>query len=138
MSSTGEPLEDTTVQLRALIERGFRFTHPHDASGDLLAIQGVRVHHDVIDVVVLRAENDARAVRIPRGEADILAPTTILWDRRGKAETVLNELLELPEDDDAAMSVDGCWVPTDPGRSVWLRATTGGHGRSKLTVRPSR
>ncbi len=125
MCTIGEPTEGPTAQLLALIRRGFRFTHPHDASGDLLAIQGVRVHHDVIDVVVLRSESDARAVRMPGDEPDILAPTRTLWDRRGQAEAVLAALLELPDQESpVAVGVDGCWVPTNPGHSVWLRATS--------------
>jgi hypothetical protein len=125
MCTTREPLEDATALLLALIRRGFRFTHPHDASGDLLAIQGVRVHHDVIDVVVLRSEDEARAVRMPGDEHDILRPGTVLWEKAGPARAVLAELLELP-DSGAAMKVttEGCWVPMDAGHAVWLRATT--------------
>jgi hypothetical protein len=122
--SDREPLDSTTRQLLTLIRRGFRFTHPHGASGDLLAIQGVRVHQDVIDVVVLRGENDARAVRMPGDEEDILAPEHVLWEKAGRAHEVLTALLELP-DKESGVGIYGCWVPTQPGHVVWLPAATG-------------
>ena len=126
MGNAHESQEDATTLLLALVRRGFRFTHPHGASGDLLAIQGVRVHHDVIDVVVLRAENDARAVRMPGDEPDILAPERVLWQKSGHANVVLAALLALPDEGSTVgAGVCGCWVPTHPGHSVWLRATTG-------------
>lgn len=122
--SDREPLDSTTTHLLALIRRGFRFTHPHGTSGELLAIQGVRVHQDVIDVVVLRGENDARAVRMPGDEEDILAPRQVLWEKSGRAQVVLAALLELP-DEGSGGCVEGCWVPTHPGHAVWLPAATG-------------
>lgn len=124
MVVTPDPLDDTTTLLLALIRRGFRFTHPHDASGELIAIQGVRVHDNVVDVVVLRAENDAKAVRMPGDEPDILFPGTRLWETSGHAQSVLAALLALP-DETAGPDVAGvgCWVSTMPGRAVWLRAS---------------
>lgn len=124
-----DPLEDTTALLVALVERGFRFAHHRDAAGDLMAIQGVRVHDNVIDVVVLRGEDEAKAVRMPGDEQDILAPATTLWRTTGRAPTVLATLLDLadePAPASAASSArEGCWVPVRPGRAVWLRALTG-------------
>ncbi|HEY3754429.1 MAG TPA: hypothetical protein VGL80_34975 [Pseudonocardiaceae bacterium] len=120
-----DPIDDTTALLVALVRRGFRFTHPRDASGDLLAIQGVRVHHNVIDVVVLRAEHEAKAVRMPGDELDILRPTTTLWHAAGRAHTVLSQLLALPDESPAqSATTDGCWVPTQVGHAVWLRASS--------------
>jgi hypothetical protein len=125
MAPTRDPFDDTTALLLELVERGFRFVHPHDASGDLIAVHGVRVHHGVVDAVVLRAEDDAHAVRMPGDEPDILRPRTTLWETTGRAQTVLTELLDLP-DEQASPDVvaAGCWVPTRPGRAVWLRPIT--------------
>lgn len=125
MCTMADSLESTTTLLLALIRRGFRFTHPHDASGDLIAIQGVRVHHNVIDLVVLRGENDAKAVRMPGDEPDILEPTTTLWRAAGRAHAVLSELLDLSDETPSASPVtEGCWVSTHSGHAVWRRATT--------------
>lgn len=110
--------------LRALVQRGFRFTHLRDAEGELLAIQGVRAHDGVIDVLVLRGEHEAKAARMPGGEPDILRPDTTLWQTAGQARSVLVALLALRDKATAAARVhDGCWVPTEPGRVRWLRAT---------------
>lgn len=125
MSTAHDPLDDTTVLLNALIARGYRFSYVRDADGDLVAVHGVRVHDDVIDLVVLRAEDDARALRMPGGETDLLAPATILWETTGHARSVLGKVLALPERTvAAAQAANGCWVPVLPGRAVWLRATT--------------
>jgi hypothetical protein len=124
MSCPPDLIDDTTAMLVALVRNGFRFTHPRDANGDLLAIQGVRVHHNVIDVVVLRAEHEAKAVRMPGNEPDILRPATVLWQAAGRAHTVLSELLTLPDEMPArSTTADGCWVQTQAGRAVWLRAS---------------
>ena len=121
-----DPVEGITEMLGELVSKGFRFTHPRDECGSLLAIQGVRAHDNVIDVVVMRAEDEARAVRMPGGEPDILHPTTMLWQTAGQAYPVLLSLLML---DDRAVAetqdgAEGCWVPTRPGHAIWLRATT--------------
>ncbi|GGS52625.1 MULTISPECIES: hypothetical protein [Actinokineospora] len=121
---------DTESQLRALVGRGFEFLHPRDANGELTAVVGVRVHHGVIDVVRLRAEDDALASRMPGETIDITRPARTLWRREGSASEVLGALLALPEDhipgEDRPRSskpVSGCWVPTAPGRAKWLPAT---------------
>ncbi|MGX7824774.1 hypothetical protein ACTG9Q_06750 [Actinokineospora sp. 24-640] len=122
---------DTESQLRALVRRGFEFLHPRDASGELTAVVGVRVHHDVIDVVRLRAEDDVEATRLPGETTDITRPAKILWQRAGRASDVLAALLDLPDDHTpgvidqscAASWARGCWVPTTPGRAKWLPAT---------------
>ncbi|MEU5694857.1 hypothetical protein [Actinosynnema sp. NPDC020468] len=96
MTSSGDPR--TTLQLRQLIARGFRFLHPRDARGELAAVVGVRAHDKVIDVVRLHHEDDALAMRMPADEQDILSPRHFWWRRRGSATRVLDELLELPDD----------------------------------------
>lgn len=129
MVTMPDPLEDTTALLLALVGRGFRFTHHRDAAGDLIAIQGVRVHDNVIDVVVLRGEDEAKAVRMPGDEQDILAPATTLWRTTGRARTVLATVLDLGDEpapaSAASSATKGCWVPARPGRAVWLRTSTG-------------
>jgi hypothetical protein len=88
----------TTLQLRQLIARGFQFLHPRDARGELAAVVGVRAHDAVIDVVRLHNEDDALAMRMPADEVNVLSPTRFSWRRCGSATTVLEELLELPDD----------------------------------------
>jgi hypothetical protein len=121
-----DPVEGITEMLGELVSKGFRFTHPRDACGSLLAIQGVRAHDNVIDVVVMRAEDEAKAVRMPADEPDILRPATTLWQTAGQAYPVLLSLLMLadrtvPQPGDGA---EGCWMPTRPGHAIWVRATT--------------
>jgi hypothetical protein len=86
------------VRLLELIARGFQFLHPTDARGELTAVVGVRAHNNVIDVVRLHTEDDAVATRMPADEHNVLAPTRFSWRRRGPACSVLEELLELPDD----------------------------------------
>ncbi|MEO6086566.1 MAG: hypothetical protein ABIQ18_25975 [Umezawaea sp.] len=86
------------VRLRELIARGFQFLYPTDAHGELAAIIGVRAHDDVIDVVRLHTEDDAVATRMPSDEQHVLSPSKFSWRRRGPACSVLEELLELPDD----------------------------------------
>ncbi|MDV6011218.1 hypothetical protein [Haloechinothrix sp. LS1_15] len=125
---------DIDSALQQLIERGFQFVHPTDANGVLLAVVGVRVHDNVVDVVTLRAENDVQAERVPGDESDILAPTTVLWQVTGTAQHVLDELLALPDDripggvaaangTEPIGDVNGCWVPVDTGRMTWMRSS---------------
>ncbi|GDY29586.1 hypothetical protein [Gandjariella thermophila] len=113
-------------RLRDLIARGFQFLHPRDAEGELVAVVGVRAHHNVVDVLQLHAEDDATAFRIPGDERDIMAPSTTLWRCSGAAIEVLNALLALADPAPAAQTGDaakGCWVPVRPGRARWVRAT---------------
>ncbi|MGQ0839798.1 MAG: DUF397 domain-containing protein [Actinokineospora sp.] len=122
---------DTAAYLRRLVERGFEFLHPRDATGEIAAVVGVRAHDNVIDVVRLHAENDVTASRLPGDAPDVLNPRAVLWQRTGWATTVLRDLLDLPDDRTpgalgrplAETSANGCWVPTDPGRAKWLPAT---------------
>src|SRR5437764_378196 len=119
MAHTDDSLDDTTSLLRAMVSRGFRFTHPRDANGDVIAVRGVRAHHHVIDVIELHAEHDAQAVRMPGDEQDIGQPGTTLWQTSGPAHAVLARLLALPDDAPAVpVLAKGCWVPTLPGRAT--------------------
>jgi hypothetical protein len=130
MTCATEPVTaDIDDALRALAARGFQFLHPRDANGELTAVVGIRAHDKVIDVVFLRAESDARAVRMPGDTVDILAPDRTLWARSGNACDVLTELLALPNDHTpGAMTSStngggGCWVPVRAGTARWLAAT---------------
>ncbi|GAA3847206.1 hypothetical protein GCM10022243_11630 [Saccharothrix violaceirubra] len=98
MTSPADHIGRTTSQLRQLIARGFRFLHPRDARGELAAVVGVRAHHAVIDVVRLHTEDDVVATRMPADEANVLEPSRFSWRRRGPATSVLEELLDLPDD----------------------------------------
>lgn len=115
---------EITDSLRALMERGFQFSHNADSTGDLVSVVGVRVHHDVIDIVQLFSEEDADAVRIPSGEPDIFFPRMTLWRATGRPDAVIDELLALkdplPGEDLSPGASAGCWVPTRPGRSTWV------------------
>lgn len=122
---------DTTIstedQLRALVERGFRFVHPTDDDGEIAAVVGVRVHSGVVDVVRLHGENDVHATRMPGDEADILAPRTVLWQRTGFVGDVLDAVLTLPDDHAVPRrrgENSGCWVPVRPGAAKWVGAAS--------------
>ena len=86
------------MRLRELINRGYRFIHPASPDGAVIAIIGIRAHDNVIDVIVLNSEDDVRATRMPDDEDDIYAPRTTLWQTEGDIESVLDELLALPDD----------------------------------------
>lgn len=123
--------------LRALVAKGFKFAHPRDASGSVVAVTGVRPHREVVDVVQIYGENDADAVRMPADEVDILFPRKVLWRISGPAHEVIDSMLALPDPLDLSLdrkpgpafaqaeapaARGGCWVPTMPGRSTWLAA----------------
>jgi hypothetical protein len=120
MSSTDTKTIDDRLQ--DLIGRGYRFVHPRDAKGTVIAVVGVRAHDSVIDVVRLNAEDDVQATRMPGDEADILAPETVLWRTEGDADAVLDKLLALPDGGENASKPAGCWVATSSGRATWLAA----------------
>jgi hypothetical protein len=129
MTSTAEPGDGVDGRLRELMARGYRFVHPRDDQGELLAVVGVRSHHRVIDIVQLRDEDDATAMRIPGDEPNIMAPATLLWQTSGPACRVLDDVLALEDTEpavrggEAGAAAKGCWVPGPPGRSRWLAAT---------------
>ncbi|GGM54335.1 hypothetical protein GCM10012275_26840 [Longimycelium tulufanense] len=118
-------MSDITEGLQALMDRGFRFTHARDSDGEILAVVGIRVHHEVIDLVQLYGEDDADAMRIPADEPDILFPSTVLHRISGRAAEVVESVLALPDPlpQDTSVGPKGCWVPTAPGRARWLPAT---------------
>jgi hypothetical protein len=131
MTSPIDEVSVTTRKLRELVDRGFRFLHPTDGNGAVIAVVGIRVHDNVIDIVVLRTETDAKAARMPSDEKDILAPTRTLWQASGRASAVLRKLSVLPDGytPDRSMLVGdaresepatGCWVPVRPGNTKWF------------------
>ncbi|QGK69321.1 hypothetical protein GIY23_07055 [Allosaccharopolyspora coralli] len=121
----------TDSLLHELIGRGFQFLHPCDEHGEVVAVVGVRAHHDVVDVLRLHSEDDAVATRIPGDEENILAPSRMAWQSTGTAVHVLGDLLSLPDQHTPGLAdpqqpsaaARGCWVPGGPGRAKWLAAT---------------
>src|SRR6266567_8808056 len=97
MAQATEALDAVTNQLRDLVAAGFRFL-PRRGGGELVAVVGIRAHHQVVDVVQVRTETDAVATRMPGSEENLFAPTDVLWQRVGQTSTVLAELLTLPDD----------------------------------------
>jgi hypothetical protein len=96
----------TDAMLRALVARGFRFMDPRDENGDVVAVVGVRAHHDVVDVVQLHGEDDVVAARMPTDQ-DVLAPRQVYWREVGPAHDVLRAMLALPD-----QRIPGLLVPT--------------------------
>jgi hypothetical protein len=105
-------INDMAGQLADLTARGFEFSETRDARGNVVVISGIRVHHNVKDVVQLFGEQDADAVRVPRGEPDIVFPRTVLWRVTGSPSTVIKSLLALAD-------------PQPPGQTAraWASAT---------------
>ncbi|SFP75808.1 hypothetical protein SAMN05421810_103323 [Amycolatopsis arida] len=124
-SSPEQRAVDTETALRRLIDRGYRFVHPRDARGEVVAVVGIRAHGSVIDMVRLEAEDDVIAMRMPGDEADVLEPKTVLWRSSGDLRRVVGELLSLGDDEYAVSRghSSGCWVPDDAGRSKFLVVT---------------
>lgn len=98
MTSTTEASTSTDLRLAELVAKGFRFMHPRNPDGQVVAVIGVRAHHNVIDVVWLRGADDVVATRMPGDETNFLTPTRITWRSAGPADEVLSELLGLPDD----------------------------------------
>lgn len=123
-----EGLDALDIGLPQLISRGFRFIHSTDDTGDVVAVIGVRVHHNVVDVLQLN-EDVVSATRMTAEEPDVLAPRSWLWRSIGAVQDVLHDLLRLPDDRTPGVLTQpvtevarGCWVPTRPGRFQWLAA----------------
>jgi hypothetical protein len=128
---------EITDKLQALVTIGFRFVHPRNARGHVVAVTGVRNHHDVVDVFSLYGEDAATAARMCSSEPDVLSPRNVLWRTSGTAASVIEALLTLADTstEHARQSTQnhqparladedrGCWVQTRPGRSTWLPAT---------------
>lgn len=108
------PRDDPAEQLRTLKERGFCFAYPCHPGSDIIAVVGVRAHHDVIDIVQLLGEHSADAARVPGDEPDILFPRRVLWRATGPAREVLQRILDL---DDEGPTV------TETARRRWWPAT---------------
>jgi hypothetical protein len=90
------PQVDVTQRLHILLALNFRFTTNLDPAGSLVALVGFRLHHGVIDILVLYGEHDADAMRVPDDEPNVLLPRTILWCATGPASQVIDEVLALP------------------------------------------
>ncbi|HVV22726.1 MAG TPA: hypothetical protein VHF06_25040 [Pseudonocardiaceae bacterium] len=118
-------MNDIAEKLRELMARGYRFVHPRNTDGHVVAVTGIRAHHDVVDVFQLYGEHAANAARMPRTEQDVLSPRCVLWRSSGTAADVIDDLLDLAEPTPAPVSskAGGCWVQTRPGRATWLSAT---------------
>jgi hypothetical protein len=97
MSSTGTAADSVDAQLRALVRRGFQFVDPRDEHGDVMAVVGVRAHHNVIDVIELHSEDDTVATRMPPDQ-DVLAPQRVYWREQGPASVVMAKLLFLADE----------------------------------------
>lgn len=123
---------DVDGQLRELLAHGYEFFHPTGQDGGIIAVVGVRAHHDVIDVVCLRGEGDAKAARMPADEDDVLAPARTLWQLAGPAVTVLAALLALPEEQ-AVGSAPWTWE-SDPDRDFGRRQVVTGGSRLMINA----
>jgi hypothetical protein len=134
--SSTDSLGRAVHQLRELVTRGFRFVHPRDHKGQVVAVVGVRAHKGIVDVILLESESDAKAMRLPGDEQNVLAPTRVLWETVGPAPEVLAELLAFSDqqvpgsvwndsaDTEASGGAStGCWVPVAPGTTHWLTPT---------------
>lgn len=88
----------TERRLRKLIARRFQFVHPTGPDGSLKAVVAVRVLDAVVDVVQMHAEDAVIATRVPASEADILAPSRVIWRSSGDVCAVLDDVLALPEE----------------------------------------
>ncbi|MTD58063.1 hypothetical protein [Amycolatopsis pithecellobii] len=123
-SAERKPDGAVETRLMDLIDRGYRFIHPCDDDGNVVAVVGIRAHGSVIDVVRLNAEDDVVASRVPGDEENVLAPRKMLWRRRGAVGEVLNDLLALDDQygADRARPRGGCWVTGRPGQSKWVAA----------------
>ncbi|MTD57250.1 hypothetical protein [Amycolatopsis pithecellobii] len=97
MSAT-EDTDSVEARLTDLIDRGYRFIHPRDQDGTVVAVVGVRPHGTVVDILRLEGEDEATALRVPADEQDPLTPSQTLWRCHGAAGQVLDELLALPDD----------------------------------------
>ncbi len=116
-------MSDIADKLRELMANGYRFVHPRNTHGHVVAVTGIRAHHDVVDVFQLYGEQAANAVRMPRSEKDILSPKCVLWRASGSPGDVIDDLLGLADPVEAPAADGGCWVQVRPGRTTWLPAT---------------
>lgn len=126
LSATDESRTAADTALNRLVGSGYRFVHPRDAEGNVIAVVGVRAHDTVIDVVRIEAEDDVTAIRMPGDEADILQPHDVLWQHSGAICEVVERILALGDDEHAgpkAGRTTGCWVSASSGRAKFLLAS---------------
>lgn len=104
---------------------GYRFVHPRDDGGNVVAVVGVRAHNTVVDVVRIDGEDDVTAVRMPGDEEDVLDPSNALWQQSGTVGEVVADVLTLADEDYAASTdpLTGCWIQPSPGRAKFLLAS---------------
>ncbi|MFC4852215.1 hypothetical protein [Actinophytocola glycyrrhizae] len=91
--------DDISARLQSMRALHFEFATDHGADGGIEALVGVRVHHGVIDIFELYGEDEATATRLPDSEPNIMLASTVLWQTRGTAYEVIDELLALPDPD---------------------------------------
>ncbi|GAA0523219.1 hypothetical protein GCM10011581_39070 [Saccharopolyspora subtropica] len=95
-SSVEEHADESSRRLRELVARGFRLMPPvRDSNGELEALIYVRPQADVVDLVEVRAEDDARAARVRRHDNHV-GRSAVLWQTTGSTCSVLDEVLALP------------------------------------------
>jgi hypothetical protein len=111
MAPATDPVTTVVDQLRDLVTSGFQFLHPCRDDGELVAVVGIRAHDQVVDVIQVRTETDAVATRVPGDEVNLLKPASVVWQRTGPANTVLAELLELPDDHAGILRDQGIQQP---------------------------
>lgn len=131
-------LADITQRLQGLRALNFRFATNRDTTGMVVALIGVHVHHGVIDIIAVYGEHDADAIRIPDNEVNVLLPRTTLWHTTGSANHVIDDLLRLPVPLGAVPNTrqrDGSWIPTAPGRLIWLTADQPSANRADAPAR---
>lgn len=83
--------------MRMLRARAFHFARTRDDFGDVIALVGVRVLHDVIDIIQLYSEYDADAIRIPSAVLNGRRIGSPLWSASGAPDEVIDTLLSLPD-----------------------------------------
>jgi hypothetical protein len=84
-----------TQRLLALRALDFRFATNHDSAGMIVALVGIRAHHEVIDIIRLYGATDADAIRVPIDEPDVLFPRKTIWRTAGSADDVIDTVLDL-------------------------------------------
>lgn len=112
-------MHEMTDGLHTLTSHDFHFAHPHDAQGRLIAVIGIRAHHEVIDILQLYDEHDAEAARIPAEEPDILFPRTVLWHTTGTAQEIIDATIALADPIPNPNQAKGYRIPTHAGHSTW-------------------
>jgi hypothetical protein len=96
-------VSDRTVEifhrLRMLRALAFLFARTRDASGAVIALVGIRLHHGVIDVLQIYSEDDADAIRMPSAGLDGRDGSSVLWSASGAPDEVIDAVLGLPDPD---------------------------------------